>query len=446
MTPAFAAGDLERAVNRREIAGWLDAQGINTVHLGVIDTSGALREKVMTASGAVRAFERGWSFIDAIEWWGPDDRVRPGAGAGAASHPALVDLSSGRTYPFGPEGTALFLAEFTEPLCQLSPRHQLGRMVERATSLGLEARVGWEFECIVLEEDLGPAMGDNRCWSAATMATEASSLADLVSTLHTGAVPVDHVCSELGPGCLELATGPEPAVRSADSAALAKVFTKAFFAGRGRQATFMAQLGEGFPGLGGHPSLSLHSTLDGKGVLTDGPGALSKVGMAALGGVVELLPDLLALIAPTPNSYRRFGPGNWAPTAPTWGMGNYSCSVRVVADDVDSARLELRTPGADISPHQCLAMLLGAAIWGIEHHLDPPPPVAPSDDGRIDRGGPAFPRDLTEAADRLRNSAAGKDLFGSTFVDHLADAGLAEVAACHRFVSDQERDRYRAHV
>jgi glutamine synthetase len=446
MSTVFDPGDLEAAVSRRDVAGWMDAHGIRTVHLGLFDSSGVLREKVLTPSAAVRAFEQGWSFIDTIEWWGPDDRVRPGAPAGPRSHSARVDLHSGRTYPFGTEGAALFVADFTEPLGQLSPRHQLGRMVERAASLGVEARVGWEFECIVLERDLHPAMSDNRCWSASTMASEADSIADLIATLIRGAIPVDHLCSELGPGCLEIAIGPEPTIRSADSAALAKLYTKAWFAGRDQQATFMAQLGEGFPGLGGHPSLSLHSTLDGTGLLTDGPGNLSKIGMAAVAGLVELLPDLFAMVAPTPNSYRRFGPGNWAPTAATWGMGNYSCSIRVVADDVDSARLELRTPGADISPHQCLAMLLGAVIWGIEHDLDPPPPVANAEDGRIGRGGPAFPRDLTEAAERLRNSAAGDDLFGSRFVEHLADAGVAEVTACHRFVSDQERNRYVAQV
>jgi len=83
---------------------------------------------------------------------------------------------------------------------------------------------------------------------------------------------VDHVCAELGPGCLEIATAPEDPVRSADSAALAKLYTKASFAGSGRKATFMAQLGSGFPGLGGHPSLSLHSPVDGAPLLCDEAG------------------------------------------------------------------------------------------------------------------------------------------------------------------------------
>jgi glutamine synthetase len=267
-----------------------------------------------------------------------------------------------------------------------------------------------------------------------------------VDTLSAGAVPVDHVCAELGPGCLEIATAPEDPLRSADSAALAKLYTKAYFARRGRQATFMAQVGPQFPGLGGHPSLSLHSCVDGAPVLCEGPGVLSKVGASALAGVVALLPEFLALAAPYPNSYRRFGPGNWAPTTATWGLDNYSCAVRVVADDRATARLELRIPGADVSPHHGLALFLGAALWGIEERLEPPAPIEAFDDGRVRPGAVRLPRDLVEAVERLSASTVARDLFGSGFVEHFTAARRVEASACHRFVSDEERARYLAQV
>jgi glutamine synthetase len=442
-------GTLEHAVETEAVAPWLAEQGIDTVHLGLFDASGTLREKRLSPAAAARAMEQGWSFIDTIEWWGPDDRLWRQTGSGTA--PAAVDLGSRRAYPFG-HASAFFLAEFRPPLCELSPRYQLKRMISRAAAAGLEAMAGWEFECLVLEHDsvaddqVVPVMTANHCWSAVTMASEAEVLDALASTLDAGDVPVDHLCAELGPGCLEIATGPEPALRSADSAALAKVYTKAFFAQRGLRATFMAQLGDGFPGLGGHPSLSLRSALDGSAVFTDSTGVLSKSGAAATAGVVALLPELLAMAAPYPNSYRRFGPGNWAPATATWGMGNYSCALRVVADDPRSARLELRIPGADISPHLCLAMFLGAAVWGMEENLEPPPPVVAPDDGRAEVGGALLPHDLTEAAERFSRSEVARDLFGSAFVDHYAASRRAEVAACHRFVSPQERARYVDYV
>jgi glutamine synthetase len=446
MPPEFSADEVQRAISSGTVRQWLGAAGTDTVHLGLFDASGTLREKRLSAGAAATAFEQGWSFIDAIHWWGPDDEVwREG---GSQHQPATVDPGSGRPYPFEPRA-ALFLADFEGPLADLSPRTQLRRLTERAADLGLEADLGWEFECIVLDdeadtfrEDLRPAMRTNRCWSAHTMAAEAGVMGGLDRTLAEGAVPLHHVCAELGPGCLELALSHRPAPRSADDAALAKLFTKAYFATRSQTATFMAQLGEGFPGLGGHPSLSFRSALDGSPALSESDGSLSKTGRAAIAGVVALLPELLALATPSPNSYRRFGPGNWAPSTATWGLGNYSCALRVVAGDPSSTRLELRIPGADTSPHHCAAMFLGAAVWGIERGLEPPAPIAAPGDGRDRDTGRPLPRDLVDAAQRFTESDAAHDLFGTPFVEHYAASRLVEVQAGRRFVSAAERRRY----
>jgi glutamine synthetase len=445
--------EIETAITQRRMAEWLAAAGIETVHLALLDASGTLREKRLGPGAAARAFEHGWSFIDAIQWWGPEDDVwRQG---GSEHQRATVDPASARSFPFE-ASSAVFMAEFNGPLAQLSPRHQLQRMVERLVEADLVAEIGWEFECIVLESTPGgapwqaghlqPAMSANRCWSAQTMATDAEIIGGLIAALTAGDIPIDHVCAELGPGCLELALDNQSAVRSADNAAWAKIFTKAYFAQRGLIPTFMAQLDNDFPGLGGHPSLSFRSTWTGGSTLEESGGRLSKTALAAIGGITSLLPELLVMAAPNPNSYRRFGPGNWAPTTATWGIGNYSCALRVVADEPESTRLELRIPGADTNPHLCAAMLLGAAAWGIEHDLEAPPPVQAPDDGRQQGTGRRLPRDLTEAAERFAESAVAHALFGSRFVTHYAASRLVEASACSRFVSDQERRRYLGSV
>jgi glutamine synthetase len=441
--------EIRAAMAQRRIAEWLAAAGIGTVHLALLDASGTLREKRLALRAAARALEDGWSFIDAIQWWGPDDEVwRQG---GSEHQGVTVDPASGRPFPFE-ANSALFMAEFNGALAQVSPRYQLQRMVERLREADLVADIGWEFECIVLAsapdgdpwraDQLRPAMSTNRCWSSQTMATEANLIGGLTDALAGGDIAVDHVCGELGPGCLELALGHRPATRSADDAAWAKVFTKAYFAQRGLLATFMAQLSDDFPGLGGHPSVSFRSTTSGDPTLVESGGGLSKTALAAIGGITQLLPEFLVMAAPYPNSYRRFGPGNWAPTTATWGIGNYSCALRVVVDGPAWTRLELRIPGADINPHLCAAMLLGAAVWGIEQGAEAPPPVEAPDDGRQPGTGRALPRDLTEATERFAESEAAHCLFGSSFVTHYAASRMAEARACGRFVSDQERRRY----
>jgi glutamine synthetase len=447
--PPFSEDVVARAARDGGIGEWVQGAGIDNVHVALVDPSGTLREKRLGRRAAARAFERGWSFIDAIGWWGPDDGVwRTG---GSEHQSAILDNGSGRRNPFE-DNSAIFLAEFEGPMAELSPRYQVTRMVDRLAASGLICEVGWEFECIVLAatpgvesgelSSLAPVMPGNRCWSSQTMATDATVIGGWVSALSDGDVPVDHVCAELGPGCLELATEHRPAARAADDAAWAKLFTKAYFAQHSLVATFMAQVSDGFPGLGGHPSLSFRSATDEGPVLAEPGGGLSKTALAAIAGITTLLPELLAMATPYPNSYRRFGPGNWAPSTATWGIGNYSCALRVVADDPDSARLELRIPGADTSPHLCTAMVLGAAAWGIEQGLVPRDPVQAPQDGRHHECAGPLPRDLVEAAQRFAESTVASALFGAPFVAHYAASRMAEAQACHRFVSDQERQRY----
>ena len=187
---------------------------------------------------------------------------------------------------------------------------------------------------------------------------------------------------------------------------------------------------------------SLRSAADGRPLLADRDGNLSKLAGSAIAGIVGLLPALMVLLAPNPNSYRRFAPGNWAPRTATWGLGNYSCGLRVVPSGLDGTRLELRVPGADVDPHLALAMLLAAATWGVEGALVAPDPVEVPADGRLVGGMEALPRNLVEAVERFRASRAAVDLFGSAFVDHYAQSRLAEDDACRRFVAAAERDRY----
>jgi glutamine synthetase len=443
----FRGADVRAAIDEQSVAEWLASLGAEAVHLGIFDASGTLREKRLSPSSAERAFERGWSFIDAIDWWAPDDTTF--RDDGSVDRPAKVDVNSGRWHPFEDSGL-LFLADFGPPLDDISPRLLLQRIVERAQSIGIRAEVGWEFECIVLDGwdsvaeagPMRPGFVDNVCWSASTMAAGADLFSDLTQVLQRGGIAIDHMCAELGPGCLELATAPMPALRSADDAALMKVFTKAFFSRRGQRATFMAQLSEEFPGLGGHPSLSLHSTLTGEPLLAEEAGELSKLAGSAIAGVLTLLPDLMAMVAPNPNSYRRFAPGNWAPSTATWGPGNYSCALRSVAGKPQDTRLELRIPGADTVPHLCLAMFLGAAIWGIEADLEPPSPVVAPADGRHLKAAAPLPRDLVDATQQLRQSRPAADLFGPAFVEHFCAARLAEAEVCRRFVPRHEQLRY----
>ena len=93
--------------------------------------------------------EHGWSFIDALPYWGPNDTVR--ADRPYRSEACAIVPSSLRPYPFEPQ-TVLMIADYCGPSAELSPRTLLGRQLARAQALGFEALGAAEFEFIILAE------------------------------------------------------------------------------------------------------------------------------------------------------------------------------------------------------------------------------------------------------------------------------------------------------
>jgi glutamine synthetase len=421
--------------------------GIDVLHLAIPDTSGTLRAKRFPAARAASLIKGGWSFIEAVQWWDTADGVPEGR---AWTHaPAQVAQETIRRFPFEP-AAAVALADFSGTAAAFSPRHLLTRLAGRLAALGLTAKLAFEIEVILLDGTSDEqAAGEyakpraiaaaNRCWSGLTMASHADLLKSLDETLAAGEVVLDHLCAELGPGCLELATTPRDPVAAADDLTFLKLYTKAWAFRHGYTATFMAKLADGFPGLGCHPVLSLHDPETGADALASGT-ELSKTALHAIAGIVGVLPDLTVLAAPTVNSYRRLTPGNWAPRTATWGIGNYTCGLRVVPDS--PVRLELRVPGADVNPWLAAALAVGGAVHGLERRLDPPPPV----DGPAREVPPGLPRTLLEAAERFAASDVARDLAGEEFTAHYAATRAEEDRQLRLLVPAAERARYLDHV
>jgi glutamine synthetase len=161
-----------------------------------------------------------------------------------------------------------------------------------------------------------------------------------------------------------------------------------------------------------------------------------------VGGQQALMPELLAMVASTVNSYSRLVPGYWAPTSATWGVENRTCALRVIQGGPKSQRVEYRIAAADINPYLAIAVAIGSGLWGIEHRIEPDEPITGN---AYDRKLPAkrqLPRTLSEAAERLAHSKAAQELFGAPFVSHFAASREWEEREFRRAVTDWELARY----
>lgn len=254
--------------------------------------------------------------------------------------------------------------------------------------------------------------------------------------------PLEGLHEETGAGVLEAAIEIDSATGAADRAALFKTFTKVFAQKQEKMATFMAKWSLDWPGQSGHIHMSLWK--NGKSAFHDPKSelAMSDTMRHFIGGQQALMPELLAMVASTVNSYRRLIPGFWAPTDATWGVDNRTCALRLIGGSEKSQRVEYRVAPADANPYLALAAALGSGLWGVENKIEPTAPVKGS---AYDQTFPAkqkLPATLWDAAQRLRKSKAAKELFGDAFVDHYATTREWEEGEFRKAITDWELKRY----
>jgi glutamine synthetase len=156
-----------------------------------------------------------------------------------------------------------------------------------------------------------------------------------------------------------------------------------------------------------------------------------------LAGQLAALRELTLFFAPNVNSYKRFQPGSFAPTAVAWGRDNRTCSYRVVGHG-PSLRFENRVPGGDVNPYLALAAMIAAGLHGVEQGL----PLEPAFEGNAyESDHPRVPATLREARELLDGSAIARAAFGDEVVDHYLNYADVELAAFDAAVTDWERFR-----
>jgi glutamine synthetase len=144
------------------------------------------------------------------------------------------------------------------------------------------------------------------------------------------------------------------------------------------------------------------------------------------------------MFAPTVNSYKRYQPESWAPTALAWGRDNRTCGFRVVGHG-SGYRVESRIPGADANPYLAFAATIAAGLDGIEQGLEPPARF--DGNGYVDASLPRIPWNIADAIAAFAGSTLAVRAFGAEVHEHLVNTARQEWAAFAGVVTDWERRR-----
>jgi len=184
-----------------------------------------------------------------------------------------------------------------------------------------------------------------------------------------------HEVGTAGQGELDMRYG--SLTRMADQVMLQKYIVKNVARAHGKTATFMPKPLFGDNGSGMHTHQSLWN--DGTNLFYDPKGyaLMSQMGLHYIGGLLKHSPALLALCAPTTNSYRRLVPGFEAPVNLVYSKRNRSAAARipVYTDTPESKRVEFRPPDPTCNPYLAFAAMLMAGLDGIAKKIDPGEPL-----------------------------------------------------------------------
>jgi glutamine synthetase len=127
--------------------------------------------------------------------------------------------------------------------------------------------------------------------------------------------------------------------------------------------------------------MHVHQSLwkDGTNLFYDEKGyaLISELARWYIGGLITHAPALLALCAPTTNSYRRLVPGFEAPINLIYSQRNRSaiCRIPVYSPSPKAKRIEFRAPDPTANPYLAYSAMLMAGLDGIARHLEPPAPI-----------------------------------------------------------------------
>lgn len=464
------------------------------VKVGGVDIDGIIRGKLMSKKKFLSIAESGFGFCSVIFGWDMHDQTYfrelkiSNAENGYRDILAEVDLSSYRRIPWE-NNVPFFLVSFREPTGEslsACPRSLLERACEKMEAKGVGALAGAEYEFYTFRApptaSASSESGERN--SSATAAFLREKPADHLPSLEEGMFgysltrPVHNQdwyygiftaaqqfrCdiegwhTESGPGVYEAALEYGEVREMADKAALFKLTVKNMSSRFGITPCFMAKPRANLPGNSGHMHMSLCDLKTKKNLFVreeadsnpphEGLEHVSDLGRHFLAGLLEGLPDVMPIVAPTINSYKRLVENFWAPVTVSWGLEHRAASIRLIAPPScppKGTRFEIRVPGADTNPHLVLATILALGYRGIEKKLEiSVPPLGKGEEvgGKTDKGE-RLAKSLKEATARFsaRDSIA-RECLGNDFVDHYTGTREHEVRLWDEAVTDWEVKRY----
>ncbi len=433
-------------MNKEQLVTAVSSANVRLIRFLYCDNGGVIRGKLVHRDSLSKRLETGIGLTVAMQAFNMLDQLQPCEGMGPVGEVRLVpDPDSFVVLPYAPNSAAMMCDMLTlerEPWAAC-PRGFLKRMVGRAQDRGMtfQATLENEFSLLVADDHGGYApIETGGCFSSVSMTGAAEVMDHMVAAMEAQGIAIDAYYPELGHGQHELPIRHAPVLRAADN----QIWLRETVRGVAHEHGMLASLApKPLPEQAGNSAHIHWSVWDLEGETNllyeaEDRYALSKIGYHFVAGVLAHLPGLLALTAPSYNSYRRLQPHFWSSAYTCWGPDNREASVRIASGlwgrEPESVNLEFKPSDPSNNPYLALGGLIAAGLDGVARELDPGQvtlidPANYSAEEQVARGIERYPTTLDAALDALERDEVLTDALGSDLSRSYLTVKRSEYAA-----------------
>jgi glutamine synthetase len=441
-----------------EILDACRTQAVRLVRFLYCDNGGVIRGKATHVERLGDRLRTGIGLTVAMQAMNSLDQLQPVEGMGPVGEIRLVpDPGTFTVLPYAPHTAAMLVDHVRldgQPY-EAGPRNFLKRMAARLAERGmvLSCAVENEWSLATQRDGRHVPVDESLCFSTVGMAASAEVTDATVAALGDQGIQVEQYYAELGHGQQELSVAPRPAVQAADTQILVRETIRGVAARSGLVASLAPKPWPDQAGNGAHIHFSLWDRDNQRNLFHDPAGrfGLSRTAEQFLAGVLTHAPGLLALTAPSVNSYQRLLPQHWSSAFVCWGPDNREATVRVPSTfwgmEQASTNLEFKPTDASCNPYLAFGGLIAAGLDGMERELEAPEPLSVdpatlSDREREAAGAHRYPTTLQDSIRSLERDQVLVRALG----DLLARSYLAvRRSEWEAYAAMTEEERFRAH-
>lgn len=445
---------MEVALSQEELLQRVVDDNVKFVSLQFTDVTGSVKSVDIPRAHLEKALEEGI--------WFDGSSVEGFARIQESDMRLVIDPHTYAVLPWSPleRRRARFFCDIYQPDGKPflgDPRTTLKRVLQRVEARQWTYNVGAEPEFFLFKrngpENIHPVPHDVGGYFDFSAVDEAVRVrTEIMDALATMGLEVEMGHHEVALGQHEIDFRFADALQAADNVLTLKYAVKAIAAKHGLVASFMPKPVFGINGSGMHTHQSI---FDSQGVnLFYDPQMefyLSPLGRSFIAGQLAHARAMSAILSPTVNSYKRLVPGYEAPVYVGWAQVNRSALIRIPSAGAGrerAVRAELRCPDPSANPYLAFAVMLAAALDGIENQLDCPAPLNNinvyelSEEDRRQMGIDQLPVSLAEALDEFESDPVLQDALGLVICEAFIRAKKTEWKEYITTVTDWEVERY----